>query len=955
MLSLHVSMVSIGGGRVAAKLRAGDLIYIHAVLTVPATDGGMTNTTMHEQLRVPVPPELPEGAAVSVENAVSLRLSSSQLVALRSCSSKGSVSGREEGGLEVRVLHQPRMRVFGESGYKNVGEMTAIGVGVVDLENVWAASRWAGIVHLNLCEGQEHGRKAISRKDNKGKANAHKSVPATKTASRYASLHSRAPVGDGHTQQLSSQSVVGRVELAVTLLTCKPDETAPLAEHATCPTDASCSVSSIAVSEGKVCLDGGKRNEERNSRVERNAEDAADGRPIHQQPARCLFPEKDEQQQQQQQPVWLLLVEDVVGIKWTNTLRITCRMVWVEGEVPQPQLKTCLHCRRKRVGSGDTINLTVFEARAGTSTKGKEQHALLVLELWELDASGMSKQLMGLVQLEPRLPLQDAPAKCMGEDVLVSGCAVMMEGSFPVRSPFSGKDVGTVHLSLFSGTLANIQTIMQRHDTALHVQVAAHETLHRLRSRQALHHSTRDTWQVDDTTGDTQQLHTSSLVAHDMALSQNARSGFAELAGECKVQAVSSCEEEERGCANEAAGFGATSSKATESEQRLARNKESERAGPRPLALKYRLGAQGDAGRGIEKVTHTITLTIVGVARFPWSSADLDASADSTADDTGVRDSSDMMVYRPCGIYVRSQVPGDSDETLTPVVPVCSHLALHAQSSRSLVLAKDEALVDSVFFRMLVATPSWDFQVMHRPKGAISAASDRQIGHAKLGRDDIIELLRGDTTKNACLQGSTVTIARSLPVCMTGACATAADAPQGSNKDCILRVRLTYEKTPYIGAESCAKSVIASANSGLEGEFLVSNSLQLRDLRMSGLKAAADKLAQKHTRCRLVPFDGPNTCVLFHFSPTPPWQDKGGAVGGGDSSSSSAKRFHASETVVHSFCPVFSNFSRDIALKLTEETLEYLNTGMLVVEAWHRLPRDALGTILRKPAMSQFN
>jgi hypothetical protein len=258
---------------------------------------------------------------------------------------------------------------------------------------------------------------------------------------------------------------------------------------------------------------------------------------------------------------------------------------------------------------------------------------------------------------------------------------------------------------------------------------------------------------------------------------------------------------------------------------------------------------------------------------------------------------------------------------------------------------------------MLVATPSWDFQVMHRPKGATCAASDRQIGHAKLSRDDIIELLRGDTTKNACLQGSTVTIALSLPVCMTGACATAADAPQGSNKDCIMRVRLTYEKKPYIGAESCAKSVIASADSGLEGEFLVSNSLQLRDLRMSGLKAAADKLAQKHTRCRLVPFDGPNTCVLFHFSPTPPWQDKGGAVGGGDSSSSSSsvKRFHASETVVHSFCPVFSNFSRDIALKLTEETLEYLNTGMLVVEAWHRLPRDALGTILRKPATSQFN
>ena len=52
-------------------------------------------------------------------------------------------------------------------------------------------------------------------------------------------------------------------------------------------------------------------------------------------------------------------------------------------------------------------------------------------------------------------------------------------------------------------------------------------------------------------------------------------------------------------------------------------------------------------------------------------------------------------------------------------------------------------------------------------------------------------------------------------------------------------------------------------------------------------------------------------------------------------------RFLASETIVHSFCPVFK-LSREIGVTLTEEVMEYFNSAVLVVEAWHRVPRDAL-------------
>ena len=145
-LSVHLAHVSIGGGR-ATALRAGDLIVLHTALILPAAEDESVCTTAHAQLQVAVPPELPEGAAVSVDSSVQLPVTPAQLVALRACSSGdggGTGTKRGIGGLEVRVLHQPRTRVFGESGFKDVGQMTTVGVGIVDLEGVWAASRWTG-------------------------------------------------------------------------------------------------------------------------------------------------------------------------------------------------------------------------------------------------------------------------------------------------------------------------------------------------------------------------------------------------------------------------------------------------------------------------------------------------------------------------------------------------------------------------------------------------------------------------------------------------------------------------------------------------------------------------------------------------------------------------------------------------------------------------------------------
>ena len=162
-LSVHLAHVSIGGGR-ATALRAGDLILLHTVLILPAAEDESVRTTAHAQLQVVVPPDLPEGAAVSVDSAVQLPLTPAQLVALRACSdgeSEGTGSQRSIGGLEVRVFHQPRTRVFGESGFKEVGQLVTVGVGLVDLQGVWAASRWTGsplsLVCRCFCLGRASG------------------------------------------------------------------------------------------------------------------------------------------------------------------------------------------------------------------------------------------------------------------------------------------------------------------------------------------------------------------------------------------------------------------------------------------------------------------------------------------------------------------------------------------------------------------------------------------------------------------------------------------------------------------------------------------------------------------------------------------------------------------------------------------------------------------------------
>jgi hypothetical protein len=82
-LSVHLALVSIGGGRTTA-LRTGDLILLHTVLMVPAGEGESVCATAHEQLRVTVPPELPEGAAVSVNSTVRLPLTPAQAQILKS-------------------------------------------------------------------------------------------------------------------------------------------------------------------------------------------------------------------------------------------------------------------------------------------------------------------------------------------------------------------------------------------------------------------------------------------------------------------------------------------------------------------------------------------------------------------------------------------------------------------------------------------------------------------------------------------------------------------------------------------------------------------------------------------------------------------------------------------------------------------------------------------------------
>ena len=85
---------------------------------------------------------------------------------------------------------------------------------------------------------------------------------------------------------------------------------------------------------------------------------------------------------------------------------------------------------------------------------------------------------MGLVQME-------IDAISGADRSMVSGCAVIIEGAFPLHSPFSGKDVGNVQVSLLTGAEADVQSIVQRYDTALKVKLAAQDKLNKLRTRQA--------------------------------------------------------------------------------------------------------------------------------------------------------------------------------------------------------------------------------------------------------------------------------------------------------------------------------------------------------------------------------------------------------------------------------------------------------------------------------------
>jgi len=492
-LSVHLAHVSIGGGR-ATALRAGDLIYIQAVLTVPATEGEATCSIQHQQLCVPVPRELPEGAAVSIEESLSIAMSPAQLTALRGAgmgSMGGALSaaaakarargGGGIGGLEVRVLHQPRVRVFGEDGYKNVGQMSVVGVGLVDLECVWAASRWSGIVHLRMCQGQQQGRKVATGRDKAGRNGAPKGAGSGRASSRYASLEAKAPAADA---PVHAQTVVGRVELTASLVACpsKPVESAPCAEDAR--SEAEAPPCTARNSPEQNPLDGSRAaGEPVDVLVRRSAsrtgvaagdqhrgpEDGCE-RDVVPPTALALEPcstKSAEDERGEQDGAWLLQLEDVVAISWKHTLSITCRMLWTDAGQAQPVLKACLGSRPGKRNGGpaaDAICINVFQPRTAASSAppraalanasskavrslfqgpgaaGDERHEaaaatgtaedhlrpspVLALELWELEARGKSKKrLVGLATLE--LSLQGLPVSGGEGSGAVGGCRLL--------------------------------------------------------------------------------------------------------------------------------------------------------------------------------------------------------------------------------------------------------------------------------------------------------------------------------------------------------------------------------------------------------------------------------------------------------------------------------------------------------------------------------------------------
>ena len=206
--------------------------------------------------------------------------------------------------------------------------------------------RAPGIVHIRVCEGQEQGRKVVTGKDKDlgltrksrgyGGGSSHsqtrKSAPGSKAASRYASLAGKPSGPDG--QQSNSQSVVGRVELAVSLLTFAADLASPSAEPA----------SRSAGAHSREC------------KGEVPMEDGDNTQPSAPAPSgEASTPDEQEQQAQQlesttgpqiasvnggemhrvdagpdgRHDAWLLQLQDLVGITWTNSLRVTCRMVCV--------------------------------------------------------------------------------------------------------------------------------------------------------------------------------------------------------------------------------------------------------------------------------------------------------------------------------------------------------------------------------------------------------------------------------------------------------------------------------------------------------------------------------------------------------------------------------------------------------------------------------------------------
>ncbi|KAJ1468408.1 hypothetical protein T484DRAFT_1920379, partial [Baffinella frigidus] len=343
-----------------------------------------------------------------------------------------------------------------------------------------------------------------------------------------------------------------------------------------------------------------------------------------------------------------------------------------------------------------------------------------------------------------------------------------------------------------------------------------------------------------------------------------------------------------------------------------------------------------------------------------------------------------MVARRPEGVYVRYRVGGDEEDSMTPTVPACSHPAFQAHTTHTLLLPEDTPLLSPSGLPALASGIS--FRLMYRPKGP--PPPPRELGRARLSGRELRPPLPSpeeDGSGRSCEQdpfspldpfapplSKSWALPLDLAVHPSGEVAGGEGAPA-------MRIRLTYERSILQPPPSSSKRTSRAAPNASQGsesggtvlvsrggaeagrwwgrvELPVRNALSVRVEKAVGLLHAAQHLARLQPRCRLIQFDGPNTFFVYHLDPPPP-----GASG--------ARRFYSTETAAHSFTPSFEHrdaipldLSAPGVLRLLAGELHSATGGggageaggrargedgggagaVLVVEAWHRVPRDVL-------------